>query len=54
MAKCYKCGADIDADCLFCDQCGQVQYVCPNCHIVGKEQASVVENAVESWLKLLC
>lgn len=36
MAKCYKCGADIDADSLFCDQCGQVQYVCPNCHIVGK------------------
>lgn len=36
MSKCYKCGADIDSDSLFCDQCGAEQYVCPKCHIIGK------------------
>ena len=36
MSKCYKCGADIDSDSLFCDQCGAKQYVCPKCHIIGK------------------
>lgn len=36
MSKCYKCGADIDSDSLFCDQCGAEQYVCPKCHIMGK------------------
>lgn len=36
MNKCYKCGADIDSDSLFCDQCGAEQYVCPKCHIIGK------------------
>lgn len=36
MSKCYKCGADIDSDRLFCDQCGAEQYVCPKCHIIGK------------------
>lgn len=38
MSKCYKCGADIDSDSLFCDQCGAEQYVCPKCHIIGKGQ----------------
>ena len=36
MSKCYKCGADIDSDSLFCDQCGAEQFVCPKCHIIGK------------------
>ena len=36
MSKCYKCGADVDSDSLFCDQCGAEQYVCPKCHIIGK------------------
>lgn len=36
MSKCYNCGADIDSDSLFCDQCGAEQYVCPKCHIIGK------------------
>lgn len=36
MSKCYKCGADIDSDSLFCDQCGAEQFICPKCHIIGK------------------
>lgn len=36
MSKCYKCGAEIDGDSLFCDQCGTEQYVCEKCRRIGK------------------
>ncbi len=34
--KCYKCKQEIDSDSLYCDQCGEKIYICPDCHIPGK------------------
>lgn len=34
--KCYNCKQEIDNDSLFCDQCGQQVFICPDCHIPGK------------------
>ncbi|MDE6410555.1 MAG: FHA domain-containing protein [Muribaculaceae bacterium] len=34
--KCYKCKQEIDSDSLYCDQCGEKLYICPDCHIPGK------------------
>ncbi len=34
--NCYHCKQQIDDDSLYCDQCGERIYLCPNCHIPGK------------------
>lgn len=34
--KCYNCKSEIDNDSLYCDQCGQQIFICPDCHIPGK------------------
>ncbi len=34
--NCYHCKQQIDDDSLYCDQCGEKIYLCPQCHIPGK------------------
>ncbi len=34
--KCYHCKQQIDDDSLFCDQCGEKIWICPQCHTPGK------------------
>lgn len=34
--KCYNCKQEIDSDSLYCDQCGQQVFLCPDCRIPGK------------------
>ncbi len=34
--KCYNCKSVIDDDSIYCDQCGEKIYICPDCHIPGK------------------
>ncbi len=36
--KCYHCKQQIDDDSLFCDQCGERIWLCPQCHTPGKGQ----------------
>lgn len=34
--KCYHCKQQIDDDSLYCDQCGEQIFICPDCGIPGK------------------
>ena len=34
--KCYNCKSLIDDDSIYCDQCGEKIFICPDCHIPGK------------------
>lgn len=34
--KCYHCKQQIDDDSLYCDQCGERIWLCPQCHTPGK------------------
>lgn len=34
--NCYHCKQQIDDDSLYCDQCGEKIWLCPQCHIPGK------------------
>lgn len=34
--KCYNCKQQIDDDSLYCDQCGEQIFLCPDCRTPGK------------------
>lgn len=34
--KCYNCKQQIDDDSLYCDQCGEQIFMCPDCRVPGK------------------
>ncbi|MDE6682278.1 MAG: zinc ribbon domain-containing protein, partial [Muribaculaceae bacterium] len=62
--KCYKCKQEIDSDSLYCDQCGEKLYICPDCHIPGKGEGkrcgkcgkplAVAEPTPKAPVRLVC
>lgn len=34
--RCYHCKQQIDDDSLYCDQCGEQIFICPDCGLPGK------------------